>query len=60
LGIGALGYLGSWAFDFDHYCLTDLTVDSNDITVLVSGEQKRENNVYFTLSSTAVILHCGT
>jgi hypothetical protein len=23
-----------------HYCLTDLTVDSNDITVLVSGEQK--------------------
>jgi hypothetical protein len=24
----------------NHYCLTDLTVDSNDITVLVSGEQK--------------------
>jgi hypothetical protein len=23
-----------------HYCLTDLSVDSNDITVLVSGEQK--------------------
>jgi hypothetical protein len=24
----------------DHYCLTDLSVDSNDITALVSGEQK--------------------
>jgi hypothetical protein len=24
-----------------HYCLTDLSVDSNDITALVSGEQKR-------------------
>jgi hypothetical protein len=23
-----------------HYCLTDLSVDSNDITALVSGEQK--------------------
>jgi hypothetical protein len=23
-----------------HYCLTDLSVDNNDITVLVSGEQK--------------------
>jgi hypothetical protein len=26
-----------WNF---HYCLTDLSVDSNDITALVSGEQK--------------------
>jgi hypothetical protein len=25
---------------FANYCLTDLTVDSSDITVLVSGEQK--------------------
>jgi hypothetical protein len=25
---------------YTHYCLTDLSVDSNDITVLVSGEQK--------------------
>jgi hypothetical protein len=25
---------------FNHYCLTDLSVDSNDITALVSGEQK--------------------
>jgi hypothetical protein len=24
----------------NHYCHTDLTVDSNDITMLVSGEQK--------------------
>jgi hypothetical protein len=31
---------GSFEQDFEHYCLTDLTVDSNDITVLVSGEQK--------------------
>jgi hypothetical protein len=23
-----------------HYCLTDLSVDSNDITALVSGQQK--------------------
>jgi hypothetical protein len=26
--------------DNNHYCLTDLSVDSNDITALVSGEQK--------------------
>jgi hypothetical protein len=26
--------------DNKHYCLTDLSVDSNYITVLVSGEQK--------------------
>jgi hypothetical protein len=26
--------------DNAHYCLTDLSVDSNDITALVSGEQK--------------------
>jgi hypothetical protein len=27
-------------YDFFHYCLTDLSVDSNDITALVLGEQK--------------------
>jgi hypothetical protein len=26
--------------EYSHYCLTDLSVDSNDITALVSGEQK--------------------
>jgi hypothetical protein len=32
--------LSSYCTLIPHYCLTDLTVDSNDITVLVSGEQK--------------------
>jgi hypothetical protein len=29
-----------------HYCLTDLSVDSNDITALVSGEQKHYFNLW--------------
>jgi hypothetical protein len=31
----------AWYSVILHYCLTDLTGDSNDITVLVLGEQKQ-------------------
>jgi hypothetical protein len=31
---------------FDHYCLTDPSVDSSDITVLVSGEQKHDFHLW--------------
>jgi hypothetical protein len=40
----------------DHYCLTDLSVDSNDITVLLSGEQKH----YFHCTDSTVILQYTT
>jgi hypothetical protein len=32
--------LVNWKESKKHYCLTDLSVDSVDITALVSGEQK--------------------
>jgi hypothetical protein len=36
----AVIYTSFAVMGYNHYCLTDLSVDSNDITVLVSGEQK--------------------